>query len=74
MSTNKASKSTLVQFKSNFGAKFYYVNLGDFDVVWGNVLVFILGHVLLGWTVFKLFRGEFMWQTIFWGKSGNGWN
>ena len=25
---------------------YYYINEGDFDIVWTNVLVFILGHAL----------------------------
>lgn len=60
------NQCNIIQFRPN-GAKFYYINHGDFDIVRTNVAVFVFGHLLLIWAMF-LYLQDHKWQTEVWGK------
>lgn len=46
---------------------YWFINHGDFDIVWTNVSVFIIGHVLYIYAYYLLFT-DFPWQTWFWSE------
>ena len=37
---------------------FYYINIGDFSIVWFNVIMFIIGHLLFGQTMILVINGD----------------
>lgn len=46
---------------------YWFIANGDFDIVWSNVVVFILGHIFFAWAYYILFT-EFPWRTWYWSK------
>ena len=61
----KPSRSSL----EHLPPKFYYINNGDFSIVWSNVVVFIIGHVLFGQAMVLVLNGSlhpYTWMyTVF---------
>ena len=39
---------------------FYFVKDGDFDIVWQNVLIFLLGHILYFYGLYVLVSGKLL--------------
>lgn len=46
---------------------YYFIRDGDFDIVWPNVAVFIVGHLFYLYSCFLLCT-DFPWRTWFWGE------
>lgn len=68
---NKIEKQEVKSPKKNDSAYYYYIRNGDFDIVWTNVFVFVLGHLLFIHTGYLLVF-EHKPSTIytwFYGKS-----
>ncbi|KAI1289866.1 Delta(9)-fatty-acid desaturase fat-7 [Halotydeus destructor] len=49
--------------KNNF---YYYINNGDFDIVWLNVLMYTTGHLILLQQAHHFLFVHQAWNTIFW--------
>ena len=51
---------------------YYYIRNGDFDIVWSNVAVFVIGHVLFFYTYwFAFYQVENRLKhlnTVLWGE------
>lgn len=46
---------------------YYFIRDGDFDLVWPNISVFVIGHLLFFYSYYIMYT-QHPWNTWFWSE------